>query len=211
MSYLKKFTFILSLATLALCFVGAASAFAVDSEVVFCKKLQALCESAAIWPAGTALKLLSEDLTFLGNPEVKCEHSETNGKTLQSMSELLEVEMTSMSFSGCNVCQAVDAEGFPRRYKIWMSGALYFINFTAKFNLLGCGASKLSCQYEAELTEIPFENTESGEPIVTVSKAVLKFLGGTGGEGYCGKSTAWDGTFHVSTTKGPMWLSLFQL
>jgi hypothetical protein len=210
MSHLKKLVFILSLTTLALCFVGATSAFAVDSEVVFCKKNQALCESAAILPAGTALKMLSEDLRFLGKPEMKCEHTETNGKTLQSMSELLEVEMTSMSFSGCSVCEAVDAEGLPRRYKIWMSGAFYYVNFAVKFTLLGCGESKVSCQYGAELVEVPFENTESGEPIITVSK-VLAFQGGSGGEVFCGKTTAWDGSFRVTTTKGPMWLSLFKL
>jgi hypothetical protein len=190
--------------------VGVTSAFAIDEEVVFCKQAQLLCPSISIYPAGTPLKLLASKFRFLGSPEVECEHFESNGETLQSMAKELEVEMKSASISGCNVCSAVDVEGFPRRYTFWMTAAGYWIDFGIKFTLLGCGSSKLSCQYAGELIELPVENKETGQPVIPVSKAVIPFVGGTGGEAFCGKSTTWDATVTASTN-GPLWFSLYLL
>ena len=179
---------------------------AADTEVAICTTQLALCESegGTVLPAGTTFSGTATNPTLKGTLSVKCASSTMSGKTLDTMSEHLRVEVTSLSFSGCETCTTVDT--FPPYPGSVLVGAgdVYTLHMGGSAELLNCpfGAH---CTFETSDVNAPIENG-GADPVVaiaaklTVNKAKSSSFG-------CGSEGTWTARYDLSTPANG-WFSL---
>jgi hypothetical protein len=209
MKSIKMFGLAAVAAIAAMAFVGAAAAQA-DTEVVLCKKAEALCAAANVYPVGTEIKATATNPELLGGPlPEKCSTSETTGKTTSAggMGAPLLGEIATLTFSSCSPCTSVTSPG---KFKTEIS-----VNAKDEYSMKTTGEATISggffcfgnvCKFKGENLTLPIDNSFP-HPVILTNKAKLQLVSGS--ESFCGKTGEWVATYTTTLPEGQ--LSLFQL
>jgi len=178
MRLIKALGVAVALGTVGLTLVGSTPAAASKVKTVLCKTNQSLCLAANLWGEHVSIKAESQKTVLLGSLSVTCKSAVTV-LAEKSDSDRVLGKITSLSWSNCSGCAAVETTTLPNISLFPVAGRNGKLETTSTATVL-----LLNC------TIINFECT------ATVSKATLAFTGGTIG-----------GTANASASKVPVALS----
>jgi hypothetical protein len=189
-------------------FIGGASAYAVDQEVVLCTLNVLLCPGEPeMYNNGQAFLMTGGSTAFVGGFNEECKESDVKGKTLAIMGTTMPVDLTSMAFSGCKPCIFITVKAMGIG-KIVMNGdGTFLLTVPIQITYDSC-IEKTKCVFSGKAVELKIENTEGGSPKMIAEKEGLTLVEGSAL--FCGESTSWSGSFTTSEPS-PVYLSLYEL
>ena len=189
-----------ALALTAVFGVGSASA-----ATTLCKVNTEPCAEADRYPASTSIEASATNVATEGSFWFSmCNTSTLSGKTSEQAGTPLQVEITSLKFSGCGSCKSAASTASWSGSVSATSGGNG--SLTAKeTNLLfsECAGTSATCKFGAAETTVPV--TGGSSPYIEFSKVPLGFKGGSWGESNCGALIRITGKYNIGKPK-PMYV-----
>lgn len=202
MKSMKIFALI-AVAALAAAAFATASAVASpeDPAVGLCKVNpgEKLCPEASrfLVPTGGSLGTLVEakNPVLEGTLTEKCEKSNSEFKTSEQDKEVLNGQVTKLTFTGnCTPCTTVTALGLPYTATLAGNGTDYVQTSSGGASLTNCTFG-LSCKFEGKNVTLLGVNTAEGAEF----KAEKEELAQTGGSTFfCGSTGKWSANYKVT-------------
>jgi hypothetical protein len=201
-------------ATAAMAFLGAGTASAVipaHHKVGLCTvQILLLCPEVDRVLVGSGHVLgKATNPTLEGTLTETCKTGNVTGLITGILDELKELKgkIDVVTFKECSPCTEVTVENLPYTSALTMpeiGGATWELNTagTIKATLNKCVFGSGSCIFGAATVKATVEMAETGATVNT-NKAPLEFMGGTLGEGFCGKIGKWNAKYALIWTDLP--------
>jgi hypothetical protein len=197
-------------AMVAMAFVGASSAMAVDT-ITLCKtevkNPTELCPDGNLLPAGTLLHFKALNPILKGSVEEKCNESLVHGTTSAASGNPLAGSLSELTFTGaCTPCPTVETKGLPYAASViskTVEGKEEFFLVSKGAALLkNCFGLGINCEFKTEAAELLIHNN-GGHPIVLAKEVPL-----SGPGGLCGTTGKWPATYEWKEPTPLFWVAL---